>query len=136
MRLDEYQWSHNPRGMHNNRAAFAFDVSRLAKMRMGWAKIVAVDREFLNVIPQMLANNITPIVRLWRPRFGANAYTSDMVAAWQAYIAAGVRWFEFYNEPNLDAEWPEGTFPDYNNVPGIIAPLVQNWLSFAEKIIS
>ncbi len=136
MRLDEYQWSHNPRGMHNNRAAHAFDVSRLAQMRLGWAKIVAVDREFLNVIPQMLANNITPIVRLWRPRFGANVYTSDMVTAWQQYMAAGVRWFEFYNEPNLAVEWSEATPPDYNNLAGIIAPLMQNWLLFAEKIIS
>jgi hypothetical protein len=136
MRLDEYQWSHNPRGMHNNRAAHHFDVARLVKMKMGWAKIVAIDREFLNVIPEMVANNVTPIVRLWRPRFGANAYTNDMVDAWSAYMAVGVRWFEFYNEPNLDAEWPEGTFPDYNNVDGMIAPLMQNWLLFAEKIIS
>lgn len=135
MRLDEYQWSHNPRGMHNTQAAHFFDVERLAKMHMGWAKIVAVDREFMNVIPKMLANNITPIVRLWRPRFGANGFTSDMVFAWKEYMSAGVRWFEFYNEPNLEAEWPVETPPDFNNVAGCIAPLMENWMDFAEKII-
>ena len=75
MRLDEYQWTHNPRGMHNKRAANFFDVERLAQMKMGWGKIIAVDREFMNVIPKMLANNITPIVRIWRPRFGATPFT-------------------------------------------------------------
>ncbi len=135
MRLDEYQWSHNPRGMHNNRAAHHFNVSWLVQMRMGWGKIVAVDREFMNVIPQMMGSNITPIVRLWRPNFGAGVYTPDMMAAWKEYMAAGVRWFEFYNEPNLGNEWPENTPPDYMNIPGIIAPLMQNWLSWAETII-
>jgi hypothetical protein len=136
MRLDEYQWSHNPRGMHNPKAANFFNVPRLVSMKMGWAKIVAVDREFLNIIPQLVGNNITPIVRLWRPRFGAGAVTSDMITAWKEYKAAGVRWFEFYNEPNLEAEWPEGSFPDFNNVAGVIAPLMQNWLTFAETIIA
>jgi hypothetical protein len=111
MRLDEYQWSHNPRGMHNNRAAHHFNVSWLIQMHMGWGKIVAVDREFMNVIPQMMGSNITPIVRLWRPNFGASAYAPDMLAAWKEYMAAGVRWFEFYNEPNLGNEWPENTPP-------------------------
>ena len=90
MRLDEYQWSHNPRGMHNNRAAHPFDVARLAKMRMGWAKIVAVDREFLNVIPQMLANNITPIVRVWRPRRHGGRSAQIAEAAPRAPVTAGV----------------------------------------------
>jgi hypothetical protein len=135
MRLDEYKWSRNPRGMHNANAATHFRVDRLIHMKMGWAKIVAVDREFMNNIGPMLASAITPIVRLWRPRFGARAYTSDMVFAYKEYIAAGVKWFEFYNEPNLEAEWPQETPPDFNNLAGCIAPLMQNWLDWAEMII-
>ena len=59
MRLDEYQWSHNPRGMHNAKAATYFDVPRLVPMKMGWGKIVAVDREFMPSIA------IESISRLW-----------------------------------------------------------------------
>ncbi len=135
MRLDEYQWSHNPRGMHNKGGAYPFDPARLIRMKMGWAKIAAIDREFMNVATQMVATGITPIVRLWRPRFGASLYTTDMVRAWKEYMAAGVRWFELYNEPNLEIEWPEGFPPDYNNITSVIAPLMTNWLLFAEKIV-
>src|SRR3954470_13382666 len=100
MRLDEYQWSHNPRGLHNKSAAAPFSVDRLIRTHMGLAKIVAIDREFMNIIPQLIASNITPIVRIWRPRYGAGPYTSDMLFAWQQYRSAGVKWFEYHNEPN------------------------------------
>lgn len=135
MRLDEYAWSHNPRGMHNALATTGVDPKRYVEMKLGWCKLVAVDREYTMVTPQMLAYNITPIVRLWRPRFGASAYNEEMVIAYKDYIRTGVKWFEFYNEPNLDTEWPMGILPDYNNVEGVIAPIVQNWLDWAAKII-
>jgi hypothetical protein len=51
------------------------------------------------------------------------------------YIGAGARWFEFYNEPNLPIEWPSNIKPDFTNVDGIIAPVVANWLDWAEKVV-
>ncbi len=135
MRLDEYQWSHNPRGLHNNLAAVYVDVNRFTGLKMGWAKLVGIDREYIPIIPSLLGQNITPIVRIWRPRFGAGVYTPDMLYALKSYFDHGVRWFEFYNEPNLNIEWPETRPPDYRDVNGVIAPLMQNWIAWAEMVI-
>src|SRR5437879_2469529 len=135
LNLNDYQWSMNPRGMHNKGATFPVDVGRLASMKMGWVKLVATDREHLKVASQALASGITPIVRLWRPKFGIGSIAPDMVTAWQAYIQEGVRWFEFYNEPNIGEEWPDGTPLTYADTAGIIAPLMQTWMSWAELMI-
>lgn len=136
MRLDQYQWSHNPRGMHNKQAFINVDSARMASMKLGWVKLVAGGYEYDVESVRLLQNNITPIVRIWRPRFGYGPYTNEMVVGWAEYIKSGVRWFEYYNEPNLSIEWPDNTPPDYNNIPTCIAPLMQNWLSWAELIIT
>ncbi|MBZ0276743.1 MAG: hypothetical protein K8I60_11385, partial [Anaerolineae bacterium] len=51
------------------------------------------------------------------------------------YLEAGVKWFEFYNEPNLPIEWPEGTDIDWRNT-SIMYPLMDNWLTWAEFVVS
>src|SRR5579859_2562491 len=122
MRINEYQWSHNPRGLHNSDSPKAVDVDRLVRLHCGWAKLVSVDREHIPAIPVLLANNITPIVRVFRPNFGAGAPTDDLIKAWREYYQAGVRWFEFYNEPNFVIEWPTGQVPSYTDIPGTVAP--------------
>jgi hypothetical protein len=134
MRLNEYVWSHNPRGLHNTSPGGA-DVNRFTRLRCGWAKLVSIDREHVPAIPVLLANNITPIIRVFKPRFGAGSPTPEMVKAWQEYYRAGVRWFEFYNEPNFTIEWPEGVNFSYADIAGTIAPLMNNWLTWAENII-
>jgi hypothetical protein len=136
MNLNDYKWSMNPRGMHNKGATFPINMPRMTSLKLGWMKLVCSDREYLNVVPQLLAANITPIVRIWRPHFGVGSITPDMIVAWQAYIAAGVRWFEFYNEPNLEIEWPQGVSFGYRDTAGTIAPLMTTWLTWAEQIIS
>ncbi|MBE2196260.1 MAG: hypothetical protein IAE83_18955 [Anaerolinea sp.] len=135
MLLSEYQWSRNPRGMHNFSAAARMDLGKLVQMHMGWAKLVTLGPDYLDLVEEMLKNGITPIVRVWRPRFGAGAPTSDLVGIWRAFFERGVRWFEFYNEPNLDNEWQEGHLPDWRDMEGTIIPILQNWLAFAEIII-
>src|SRR5205809_326889 len=91
MRLNEYQWSHNPRGLHNSGAPKPADTNRYIQLKCGWAKLVSVDREHMQAIPVLLGNNCTPIVRVYRPHFGASAATEDMTKAWREYFAAGVR---------------------------------------------
>ena len=136
MRLDEYQWSHNPRGMHNTGApANIINVDQLVLAKMGWAKVVTIEREAMPPIEAMVRNGITPIIRIFRPRFGASAPTPDLYFAWSEYYKAGVRWFELYNEPNFEIEWPESIIPSYSDTTNVIGPLVQNWLDWAEKII-
>lgn len=136
MRLDEYQWSHNPRGLHNKGAPHRWNIDRLRQIKLGWAKMVAIDGEYMDDIGPLLANNITPIVRIFRPRFGAGPASAIGIEMWRGYVKRGVRWFEFYNEPNLENEWPSATPPTYTNINGIIAPLMTNWLEWAELMIS
>ena len=136
MRLDEYQWSRNPRGLHNKAAPFRMDQARMVSAHYGWAKMVAIGGEYLDDIPWMLANNITPIVRIFRHNVGAAPADGGLIGYWRSYADRGVKWFEFYNEPNLGNEWPNGVVQDYRNRDQIIAPLMDNWLSWAELIIS
>ncbi len=134
MLLNEYQWSRNPRGMHNKNAPIKMDVDILSASGMGWAKYTAISDEYVTDMRILRERNITPIVRLWRPRFGAGE-PEEKQRYYEAYIQAGCQWFELYNEPNLDVEWPEGVLPDYKNIEGIVAPLMTNWLRWAEWIV-
>lgn len=136
MRLNEYVWSRNPRGMHNKNAPIKMNLDNLRATRMGWAKYAALDFEYVPDIQQLLASNITPIVRIWRPRFGAGIPDGKMNEAYSAYIREGAKWLEFYNEPNLENEWPYEQFPDYRNIAGSIAPLMENWLNWSEWVIN
>src|SRR5690606_7883988 len=63
-------------------------------------------------------------------------FNRDLQAITNAFIQAGVKWFEFYNEPNLGVEWPEGFDPDWRDQENVIRPLMDNWLLWAEYMIS
>ncbi len=137
MRLTDYQWSRNPRGLHVQRALITpLDYSRWSQPNFGWVKLVAAREEYVNDALDFMNMGITPIVRLWRPRFGAAPFNAELRALTDMYLNVGVKWFEFYNEPNLGVEWPEGFEPDWRNTAGVIVPLMENWLVWAEYIIS
>ncbi|MBN1284451.1 MAG: hypothetical protein JXB47_03555 [Anaerolineae bacterium] len=143
MNLNDYQWSHNPRGMHNIEVYQSLDTSRYTDTHMGWAKIICGGAEFLGIVQTLMANNCTPIIRTWRGGYGATYPDPGMFDVWQAYIDVGVKWFEMYNEPNLDGEWPqiEGGFGptidvSYQNFYEVVRPMMDNWLNWAEWIIA
>jgi hypothetical protein len=137
MRLDEYQWSRNPRGLH---VASIYqsppDFNRYTQIGCGWVKLMAAGVEYVDDVAVFFANNITPIVRLYVARYGAGPFDRHLQGLVYAFARAGVKWFEFYNEPNLGIEWPEGTMPDWRNRDSMIAPLMENWLNFADFCIS
>jgi hypothetical protein len=137
MRLDEYQWSRNPRGLH---VASIYqtppDYSRYINPRMGWVKLIAAGTEYVDDVAVFLSHNITPIVRLYLGRYGAGPFDGYWQSITYAFARAGVKWFEWYNEPNLGVEWAEGFNPDWRNRDGVIIPLIENWLNFAEFVIS
>jgi hypothetical protein len=137
MLLSDYIWSRNPRGMHVKRALITpLEHSRWARMQAGWVKLVAAEHEYVDDAMTFLSNDVTPVVRLYVARFGASPMTVQMRELTLAYVRAGVRWFEFYNEPNQPIEWPEGTNVDWRNYDGIIRPMMDNWLVWAEYIAS
>lgn len=138
MQLSEYQWSGNPRGMHNEGAYKAIVRDRYPRLQLGWYKFVTGGEEFAEDAAWLLSNNITPIVRIYRAAPGATPYPSGMKNQWQIYASYGVKWFEFYNEPNFaDPEWPSDQKDQVHpsNFDGAIRPLCDNWLDFAEVII-
>jgi hypothetical protein len=137
VRLDEFQWSRNPRGLHVQRILITpLDYSRWTVPHMGWVKLIAVWDEYVNDSRDFINLNITPVLRPYRARWGAAPMDREMRDQILLYARAGVKWFEFYNEPNLGIEWPEGFDPDWRNMQDVIRPLMENWLVWAEFIIS
>jgi hypothetical protein len=136
MRLDQFEWSRNPRGLHVQRVLITpLEFDRWSRPHFGWVKLVAAETEYVDDSVSFLARGITPVVRLYRARFGAAPFDRAMRDQTLAYLRVGVKWFEFYNEPNLPIEWPPGVDIDWRNM-SIIQPLMDNWLVWAEFIIS
>lgn len=137
MRLDEYVWSRNPRGMHCISVyQTPLNIQRYTSTGMGWAKLLAVDTAFVDDAQNLLANNITPLVRLYVGRYGAGPFTPQLRSLVDSFARAGVRWFEFYNEPNIDVEWPLDFNPSWEDFDNVIRPMMDNWLVFAEYVAS
>lgn len=135
--LSDYQWSRNPRGLHVSRVLITpLDYARWSDPHFGWVKLVAAEYEYVDDAMTFLSRGITPVVRIYLPRYGAGGFSAGLRDLTLAYIRAGVKWFEFYNEPNLPIEWPEGTWIHWQNFDGIIRPMMDNWLAWAEFIIS
>ncbi|MCL4246734.1 MAG: hypothetical protein KJ065_01140 [Anaerolineae bacterium] len=137
MRLDQYQWSHNPRGLH---VATIYEtplpIDRYRAMNCGWCKIIAAGYEYVDDCATLLAQGITPIVRLYLGRWGARPMDRFWRDIMFSFASVGVKWFEFYNEPNLDVEWPQGFDPDWRDFENVIRPLMDNWLTWAEFTIT
>ncbi|MDZ4768801.1 MAG: hypothetical protein SGJ24_06700 [Chloroflexota bacterium] len=137
MRLNDYVWSRNPRGMHVYSVYQSpLQIERYSQMRAGWAKLMAVGTEYVDDAQALLDRNITPCVRLYLGPAGAAPFTANWRALTDTFARVGVRWFEWYNEPNLGVEWPDGVIPDWRKRDEIIKPLMDNWLLFAEYVVS
>ena len=95
MRLDEYVWSRNPRGLHvYNAFQTPMDHSRYSTPRMGWAKLLAAGTEYVDDSQILMGMGITPVVRLYLGRFGAAPFNRDLRAIMDAFVAVG-RTFEY-----------------------------------------
>jgi hypothetical protein len=137
MLLSDYEWSHNPRGLH---VAQAFqsppDYQRYIQPKMGWVKLLAAGIEYADDVRVFRDNNITPIVRLYVGRYGAGPFDQGLQRIIDTFVSAGVKWFEFYNEPNVDVEWPLGFDPSWEDTANVISPMMDNWMNFADYVAS
>lgn len=141
MNLRDYEWFHNPRGLHNGGPARPFVLGRYTRPHMGWATLVAVGDEYEAAAAQLIEQHCMPIVCLHRPNVGAAPVPAAWYDIYRTYLEAGCRWFELYSEPNNPAMWPQNpdgqplTAVDWRNTKGCIKPLMDNWLDWAERLI-
>jgi len=85
-------------------------LPRLIEMGIKWVKIAHHDgaRGFVDLL---LKNDIMPIVRIYRPQPNPGTLSKAELAAVSEFVAAGVRYFEFNNEPDMGVEWRGGEVP-------------------------
>ncbi len=93
-----------------------FWLPELQAMGVKWVKLAQYDGG-LELAEMLLKRDIMPIVRLYRFQPNPGVLDTKALAAVKDYVAAGVRYFEFNNEPDLGVEW-QGNFvpPDAEEV--------------------
>ncbi len=96
----------------------------LVEMGVKWVKMLHPDG--LPLAELLLANDIMPIVRLYRERPNANDLEKGTLGASELhaladYVAVGVRYFEFNNEPDVPTEWRGGPPNDADIAQEIVA---------------
>ncbi|HEC22801.1 MAG TPA: hypothetical protein ENI95_07780 [Chloroflexi bacterium] len=142
MNFREYRWFRNPRGLHNIGVFHPFRLERYTRPRMGWAKMVVGGNEYVSAASQLAANNCMTIIRIFRENMGAMRPPDVWYENYREYINNGCYWFELYNEPNLEGEWPQtgpgggpNVFVSWDNTEEVIKPLMDNWIEWAERVI-
>lgn len=99
-------------------------------MGMGWIKVLDYTGSSVGLCQAILQKKMIPIVRLYRGRPNPGRLTPDQVNGLKALVAAGVRYFEPNNEPNLPVEWKEGQW----QAGGQPAVVMDDWLADAAVI--
>ncbi len=85
-----------------------FWIPELKAMGIKWVKMLHIGG--LELARELLKNDIMPIVRIYRPQPNAvdpekGTLGEKELGIVADYVAAGVRYFEFNNEPELASEW-------------------------------
>lgn len=87
-----------------------FWIPELKAMGVKWVKIFNHDGAF-DFCELLLSEGIMPIVRLYRPAPNPGRLGVKELVHLDTLIRIGVRYFEFNNEPDVDAEWKGGRVP-------------------------
>ena len=85
-------------------------IPELKSMGVKWVKVFNHDGA-LDFCELLLAEGIMPVVRIYRPSPNPGRLGVKELVLIDALIRAGVRYFEFNNEPDVDAEWKGGRVP-------------------------
>jgi hypothetical protein len=87
-----------------------FWLPELKAMGVKWVKVFNHDGA-LDFCELLLAEGFMPVVRLYRPAPNPGRFGVKELVHLDALIRAGVCYFEFNNEPDVDAEWKGGRVP-------------------------
>ncbi len=140
----------NGRGLHGSALAgwsvgdegYAFWVNELVEMGIKWFKVLDDAGNSLPLCEHLLAAGIFPIVRIIRrdpppndtPEPNPGHLAAPEEETLRRLIAAGVRYFETNNEPDLAAAWKHRAMPgDALEAAKLVA---LNWLFDARLILS
>ncbi|MBI4771401.1 MAG: hypothetical protein HY784_13585, partial [Chloroflexi bacterium] len=136
----------NPPGDRND---WNYWLGELRALKIGWIKLLDTDNPsdgaMLDFARFWKSNGIEPIMRIFIPRLYPDRLPPGAFIKMQNYAAAGVRYVEIGNEPNLSVEWQDralNTFPKAGDAPIISsndAAIVQfsdGWLADAEETLA
>lgn len=117
-------------------------IRELVEMGIKWFKVLDDGGASLPFCEKLLAAGIFPIVRILRrdpppndtPEPNPGHVGAPEEKTIQRLVAAGVRYFETNNEPNLNAEWKHNAMP--GNAVECAKLVALNWLFDARLILS
>ena len=87
-----------------------FWLPELQALGVKWVKLARHDGG-LELAELLLKHDIMPIVRLYRLQPNPGTLDEMTLRAVKDYVSAGVRYFEFNNEPDLGVEWQNARVP-------------------------
>ncbi|MCL4487204.1 MAG: hypothetical protein M1570_03620 [Chloroflexi bacterium] len=132
--------ANNGRGLHgtasNQRFPDPWDywLNEICEMGIKWFKLLDDGGSNVDFAKELLHRGVMPVIRLYIDAPNPGRITDyarvDEVAVIRRYVAAGIRYFEINNEPNLGNEWHIPYPPDAPEMT------MDNWLPDAELVIS
>jgi len=105
-------------------------LPELQAMGVKWVKIARHDGG-LELTDLLLKNDIMPIVRLYRFQPNPGTLDAATLRSVKDYVAAGARYFEFNNEPDLGVEWQNSFVP-----PDAVEVVARNAITDMEAILA
>ncbi len=121
MRIDEFPRpkGNNGRGIHWSASIYhptgaTLDswLAQLQAMKIKWVKVLDDSGgSSLELCQRLLAADMMPVVRLYRPEPNPGSIGGREQDTIRRLVAAGVRYFETNNEPDLNVEWKDGQAP-------------------------
>ncbi|MBX3011192.1 MAG: hypothetical protein KF832_06780, partial [Caldilineaceae bacterium] len=106
-----------------------FWIPEMKALGIKWVKIYNHDGA-LDFAELLLAEGFMPIVRIYRPTPNPSRLDVKEVVQIDAFLRAGIRYFEFNSEPDRDAEWKGGRMPANG-----LALVVENTIANLEIIL-
>ncbi len=106
-----------------------FWIPEMKALGIKWVKIYNHDGA-LDFAELLLSEGFMPIVRIYRPTPNPSRLDVKEVVQIDAFLRAGIRYFEFNSEPDRDAEWKGGRMPANG-----IALVVENTIANLEIIL-
>lgn len=141
MRIEDFPRpkADNRRGIHWSASVYHpsgpsldFWLNELQAMKIKWVKVLDDGGgSALEVAQRLLAADIMPVVRLYRSEPNPGTISGREEDTIRRLVAAGVRYFETNNEPDLAVEWKGGQVP-----ANWLDTVIDNFIIDADKVLA